>query len=85
MRQAAGLPLPADATRMDEDVLLLDTQVFAKADSSVKRFCEIWYCQGGSMQQKAGRLGITREALYCQRKIHIEYIHDRLKALGLDI
>lgn len=85
MRIAAKLPLQSDRPRMDEDVLLLDTQVFAKADPSVKRFCEVWYCQGGSMAQKAARLGITREALYCQRKIQIAYIRDRLQALGLDI
>jgi hypothetical protein len=85
MREAAGLPLPSDPPRMEDDVLLLDTQVFAKADPSVKHFCEVWYCQGGSIAQKAARMAISREALYCQRKIQIEYIRDRLRALGLDI
>lgn len=86
MQLAAGAPLPSDPPRMDDDVLLLDTQVFAKADPMVKKVCETWYAQGGSMAQKADRLGMpSREALYCARKIYIEYIRDRLRALGLDI
>jgi len=70
---------------MDDDVLLLDTQVLAKADPAVRQFCVTWYCQGGSMAQKAARLGISREALYCARKIHLEYIRGRLRDLGLQI
>lgn len=85
MRMAAGLPLPNDPPRMDDDVLLLDTQVFAKADPMVRKVCEVWYCQGGSIAQKAARLGISREALYCARKIHLEYIRDRLRPLGLKL
>lgn len=83
MRRAAGATLPSDPPRMDDDVLLFDTQVLAKADPAVRRFCEVWYCQGGSMAQKAARLGISREALYCARKIHLGYIRDRLRQLGL--
>lgn len=82
---AAGLPLPTEASSMQDDVLLLDTRVLAKADPTVKRFCEVYYCQGGSMDQKAGRLGMGRTALYHLRKTNLEYIRERLRALGLDI
>lgn len=84
MQLAAGATLPSDPPYVEEAVALLD-KILAQADPSVKRFIEVWYCRGGSVAQKAAQLGITREALYCQRKIQIEYLRDRLRGLGLDI
>lgn len=84
MQLAAGAPLPSDPPYVEEAVALLD-KVLASSDPSVKRFIEVWYCRGGSMAQKAAQLGISREALYCKRKIEIEYLRDRLRACGLDI
>lgn len=83
MQLAAGAPLPSDPPYVEDAVALLD-KILAQAPS-VKRFIEIWYCRGGSIQQKAAQLGITREALYHLRKIQIEYLRDRLRANGLDI
>ena len=84
MQLAAGAPLPSDPPFIEDAVALLD-KILARSDPSVKRFVEIWYCRGGSMAQKAAALGITREALYCKRKIEIEYLRDRLRASGLEI
>lgn len=84
MQLAAGAPLPSDPPYVEDAVALLD-KILAQADPSVKRFIEIWYCRGGSIAQKAAQLAITREALYHQRKIQIEYLRDRLRARGLDI
>jgi predicted DNA-binding transcriptional regulator YafY len=84
MQVAAGLPLPSDPPYVEDAVALLD-KILAQADPSVKRFIEVWYCRGGSMPQKAAQLGISREALYCQRKIQIEYLRDRLRGCGLEI
>lgn len=84
MQLAAGAPLPSDPPYVEDAVALLD-KVIAQSDPSVKRFIEVWYCRGGSMAQKAQQLGISREALYCKRKVEIEYLRDRLRALGLEI
>jgi hypothetical protein len=84
MRLAAGAALPSDPPFVEEAVALLD-RILAQSDSSVKRFIEVWYCRGGSVAQKAERLGISREALYCKRKIEIEYLRDRLRDQGLEI
>lgn len=84
MQLAAGAPLPSDPPYVEDAVALLD-KVIAQSDPCVKRFIEAWYCRGGSMAQKAAQLGISREALYCKRKIEIEYLRDRLVALGLEI
>lgn len=84
MQLAAGAALPSDPPFVEDAVALLD-KVIAQADPSVKRFIEVWYCRGGSMAQKAQQLGISREALYCKRKIEIEYLRDRLVACGLEI
>lgn len=84
MQLAAGAPLPSDPPFVEDAVALLD-RVLAQSDPSVMRFIEVWYCRGGSMAQKAAQLGISREALYCKRKIEIEYLRGRLRACGLDI
>lgn len=84
MQLAAGAALPSDPPFVEDAVALLD-KVIASSDPSVKRFIEVWYCRGGSMAQKAAALGISREALYCKRKIEIEYLRDRLRAQGLKI
>lgn len=84
MQLAAGATLPSDPPYVEEAVALLD-KILARADPSVKRFIEIWYARGGSMAQKAAQMRISREALYCQRKIHIEYLRDRLRGCGLAI
>lgn len=84
MQLAAGAPLPSDPPYVEDAVALLD-KILAQSDPSVKRFIEVWYCRGGSMAQKAAQLGISREALYCKRKVEMEYLRDRLRAQGLDI
>lgn len=84
MQLATGGTLPSDPPFVEDAVALLD-KILARSDPSVKRFIEIWYCRGGSMAQKAAELGITRQALYCRRKIEIEYLRDRLRAHGLEI
>ena len=84
MQLAAGAALPSDPPFVEDAVALLD-KVIAQSDPSVKRFIEVWYCRGGSMAQKAAQLGISREALYCKRKVEIEYLRDRLRTLGLEI
>lgn len=84
MQLAAGGTLPSDPPYVEEAVALLD-KILARSDPSVKRFIELWYCRGGSMAQKAAELGITRQALYCRRKIEVEYLRDRLRAHGLEI
>jgi hypothetical protein len=84
MQLAAGAPLPSDPPYVEDAVALLD-KILAQSDPSVKRFIEVWYCRGGSMAQKAAQLGMSREALYCKRKVEIEYLRDRLRANGLEI
>lgn len=84
MQLAAGAPLPSDPPYVEDAVALLD-KILARSDPSVKRFVEVWYCRGGSMAQKAAQLGISREALYCRRKVELEYLRDRLRAGGLEI
>ncbi len=84
MQRAAGAPLPSDPPYVEDAVALLD-KIIAQADPAVMRFIEVWYCRGGSMSQKAAQMGISREALYCQRKIQIEYLRDRLRGCGLEI
>src|SRR5688572_26066501 len=55
MRQAEGAPLPGGEEVMQDDVLALDGAI-RRSHEAVYALMYVWYCTGGSVEQKASRL-----------------------------
>lgn len=82
MKQAEGAPLPGGEVRMGDDVLALDG-VIRKSHESVYALMYVWYCTGGSVQQKAERLRKKRSALYNDWRCYLAYLRGRLHNLNV--
>lgn len=81
MREAEGAALRGGtAPTMDEDVLAFD-QCVRRCHAAVYAFFYVWYCTGGSVDQKARRIGMPgRSAMYKRRDIYLSEIRGQLKA-----
>ena len=82
MRQAEGAPLPGGDEVMHDDVLALDGAI-RRSHESVYALIYVWYCQGGSVEQKASRLNKSRSALYSDWRTYLAYLRGRLHHLGI--
>ena len=69
---------------MPDDELAFD-QIYATAPSREKATMDCWYKGGGSVQQKAKRLGMSRASLYLLWKTALSYFRGRLHAKGVDV
>lgn len=84
MKQAEGAPLPGGEEVMNEDVLALDG-VIRRSHESVYALLYVWYCTGGSAEQKASRLNKGRSAFYNDWRCYLSYLRGRLHALGIKV
>lgn len=84
MRQAEGAPLPSGPPVMDDAVLALDG-VIRRSHAAVYALIYVWYCTGGSVEQKAARLFKKRSALYNDWRCYLAYLKGRLEALGVKL
>ena len=72
-----SIPTPDDILKFDECYL----QSSAKDQGVIS----VWYKSGGSAEQKAKRLGISRATLYVEWKRTLSYFRGWLRAHGIDI
>ncbi len=84
MRQAEGAPLPSGPPAMQDDVLALDG-VIQRSHASVYALIYVWYCTGGSVEQKAERLNKSRTAFYSDWRCYLAYLKGRLHNLGVKV
>lgn len=84
MKEREGAALPTGEERMSYEVGIL-CDVLASADERYNAVVEVWYTQGGSVKQKAGRLGTNRTDLYSQWRRTLEYLRGRLHAEGVEV
>jgi len=84
MRQAEGAPLPSGPPIMQDDVLALDG-VIRRSHASVYALIYVWYCTGGSIEQKAARLRKGRSAFYNDWRCYLAYMKGRLAHLGFKL
>jgi hypothetical protein len=84
MRQAEGAPLPSGPELMQDDVLALDGCI-RRSHVAVYALIYVWYCTGGSVEQKAARLHKKRSALYGDWRCYLSYLRGRLHHLGFNL
>jgi hypothetical protein len=84
MKQAEGAPLPGGEEVIQDDVLALDG-VIQRSHESVYALLYVWYCTGGSVEQKATRLGKSRSAFYSDWRTYLAYLRGRLHHLGVRV
>ena len=84
MRQAEGAPLPGGEEVMTDDVLALDGAIRGSHES-VYALMYVWYCTGGSVEQKANRLYLSRSAIYQHWREYLQYLRGRLHHLGFQL
>ena len=84
MKQAEGAPLPGGEEVMSEEVLALDGCI-RKSHVAVYALMYVWYCTGGSVEQKAARLNKSRSALYSDWRTYLAYLRGRLHHLGINV
>lgn len=84
MKQAEGAPLPGGEEVMTDDVLALDGCI-RRSHESVYALLYVWYCTGGSIQQKASRLNKSRSAFYSDWRCYLAYLRGRLHHLGIKV
>jgi hypothetical protein len=82
MKQAEGAPLPSGEEVMQDDVLALDGCI-RRSHESVYALIYVWYCTGGSVEQKASRLNKGRSAFYADWRCYLAYLRGQLHALGV--
>jgi hypothetical protein len=81
MKQAEGAPLPGGEEVMQDDVLALDGCI-QRSHAAVYALMYVWYCTGGSVEQKSSRLRKSRSALYSDWRTYLAYLRGRLHHLG---
>ena len=79
-----GAVLGGTSAPMPDDELAFD-QVRATAPTRERATMDCWYSTGGSAQQKAKRLGISRASLYLLWKTALSYFRGRLHAKGIAV
>lgn len=79
-----GAVLGGSTAPMPDDELAFD-QIYATAPTREKATMDCWYKGGGSVQQKAKRLGMSRASLYLLWKTALSYFRGRLHAKGIDV
>lgn len=84
MKQAEGAPLPGGEEVMSDNVLALDGCI-RRSHESVYALLYVWYCTGGSVEQKASRLHRSRSAIYSDWRTYLAYLRGRLHHLGIAI
>jgi hypothetical protein len=84
MKQAEGAPLPGGEEVMTDDVLALDGCI-RRSHEAVYALMYVWYCTGGSVEQKASRLRKSRSALYSDWRTYLAYLRGRLHHLGIRV
>lgn len=84
MKEAeVGASLPSGPPQISDNVQTLD-RVLASSPRE-RLFVIVWYVHGGSIRQKAGRLGISRAQMYIEHKTVLGYLRGHLHARGLTI
>jgi hypothetical protein len=71
------IPTPEDIMKFDE--------CFMGSCSQDKAVISVWYKSGGTAEQKAKRLGISRAGLYIEWGRTLSYFRGWLRAHGIDI
>lgn len=84
MKQAEGAALPGGEEVMQDDVLALDG-VIQRSHEAVYALMYVWYCTGGSVEQKGARLGKSRSAFYSDWRTYLAYLRGRLHHLGVHV
>jgi hypothetical protein len=84
MRQAEGAPLPGGEEVMNDDVLALDGAI-RRSHEAVYALLYVWYCTGGSVEQKASRLNLSRSVIYQHWREYLQYLRGRLHHLGIQL
>lgn len=84
MKQAEGAPLPGGEEVMNDDVLALDGAI-RRSHEAVYALLYVWYCTGGSVEQKAARLRKSRSAFYSDWRCYLAYLRGRLHHLGIKV
>jgi hypothetical protein len=79
-----GAVLGGGAIPTPEDIMKFD-QCFTESTPHDRSIISVWYKSGGSVQQKASRLGISRANLYIEWGRTLSYFRGWLRAHGLDI
>ena len=81
MREREGAALPGgEPPPMDDDVLAFDRCV-RNSHAAVFAFLKVWYCTGGSVDQKAKRIGLpNRGAMYKRRDVYLAELRGQLRA-----
>lgn len=72
-----SIPTPDDLLKFDE--------CFMQSSPRDRSVISVWYKTGGSSDQKARRLGISRATLYVEWKRTLSYFRGWLRAHGIDI
>ena len=67
-----------------DDLIAFD-KAFVQAPMGTKRVIQTWYQSGGSSEQKARRLGISRAQIYVDWKNALRYFRGWLLACGFDV
>lgn len=68
---------------MSEASLMVD-RIYLSSPIREKAILEVWYGHGGSSQQKAKKLGISRASIYTYWRNCLWYVRGRLHTFGLD-
>ena len=79
-----GAVLGGGAIPTPEDIMKFD-ECYMRSPKREQAVVSVWYKSGGSAEQKAKRLGISRATLYVEWKRTLSYFRGWLKANGLDI
>jgi hypothetical protein len=74
-----GGPIPTS-----EDLLKFD-ECYVQSSQQDRAVISVWYKTGGSADQKAKRLGISRATLYVEWKRTLSYFRGWLRAHAIDI
>lgn len=80
MKEREGAVHPGPPRPMDDDVLEFD-QALAHSHRAVYAFLYVWYCEGGSIEQKAERLGLGRTAIYERHRCYLSYLRGQIDAM----
>lgn len=85
MRQREGAPQPGPPPKMSDEVSRLD-RILARLDERDFLLVKVVYCQGGSMEQKAGRIGLAdRRRIYERLNDVLREIRGALREHGVRV
>lgn len=84
MREREGASLPGGPDIIADDVVELD-RILASSEPRYLALVTVWYCQGGSVEQKAKRIHTDRANIYRLWHRTLEYLRGRLNAVGISV